>query len=163
VRQAPFGGASLATATTGVFAGQRGGGCETRSREGLSSVLRRSSHRRLGHAATGGCRGPVARPAQTATVPGAVLTRPNGCHITATVRLLLVGGRHSISWSHRGDCGGRSLVGQGVGGAHHGRGSGAWSGNEATIDLRPDTSILIRNSKQPCCTASTGDRCLGRE
>src|SRR5258708_6048528 len=44
-----------------------------------------------------------------------------------------------------------------------GRGPGAWSGSEATIGLRPDTYILIRNSKQPCCTASTGDRCLGRE
>jgi len=82
-----------------------------------------------------------ARP-ELATVPGAVLTRPNGCHITATVRLLLAGGRHGISWSHRGNCGGRSLVGQGVGGAHHGRGPGAWPGNEATIGLRPDTYVL---------------------
>jgi len=55
--------------TTGVSAGQRGGGCEIGTRVGLPSILRRSSHRRLGHAATGSCRGPVARPARTGHRP----------------------------------------------------------------------------------------------
>src|SRR5215831_3891446 len=56
MRQAPLGDASLAGATTGVSAGQRGGGCEIRTREGLPPTrfpsVRLSVHARPGPSVT---------------------------------------------------------------------------------------------------------------
>src|SRR5260221_13915196 len=84
------------------------------------------------------------RPGLSRRPQGTLLTQPNGCHMIATVRLLLAGGvmafpdriERTVELAHPPAKVWAALT--------TAEGLGAWFGNEATIDLRPGGAARMR-------------------